>query len=293
MEQAKRGDVIPPRARNSKIPRALERICMKAMAASPVGRYPSVDAFSQALRRYRTRATRWTAAAVAAGGLVLGAALFWSYGLRSRESAKAADPAVAQRAAPIPLSAEMEVLVHRPGIEEALSIDQSGVLPIRQGDVIQIKAALSEPAYVYLIWLDADGHVDPLYPWDRNFLSNSPPEVRRKTVISPEEVNRGWPVEGPSGLETALLLVRRTPIESASDFLSAVGTIPPSPMRDPREYAVLRFEGGQLVVPATQAAHRGLGKVSRLIDEPLLQLMERLRAHFDVAIAYRFAHEAK
>ena len=36
-----------------RVPRALERVCLKAMAADPQSRFPSADALRQALRRYR------------------------------------------------------------------------------------------------------------------------------------------------------------------------------------------------------------------------------------------------
>jgi hypothetical protein len=37
---------------------------------------------------------------------------------------------------------------------------------------------------------------------------------------------------------------------------------------------------------------RGGGKAAKHIDDPLLRLMERLRPHFEVIRAVRFAHQA-
>ena len=37
--------------------------------------------------------------------------------------------------------------------------------------------------------------------------------------------------------------------------------------------------------------HRGLGEEAQEIDEPLLQLMERLRPHFEMIRAVHFAHQ--
>ena len=53
LEQARDAPVVPPRRINRRVPRALERVCMKAMAADPRSRYPSAEALRQALRRYR------------------------------------------------------------------------------------------------------------------------------------------------------------------------------------------------------------------------------------------------
>ena len=41
-----------------------------------------------------------------------------------------------------------------------------------------------------------------------------------------------------------------------------------------------------------QGMHRGLGHEAERIDEPLLQLRERLRTHFELIRAVRFAYQA-
>ena len=53
LERARVDPIVPPRRKNPRIPRGLERICLKAMAADPQSRYPSADALRPALRRFR------------------------------------------------------------------------------------------------------------------------------------------------------------------------------------------------------------------------------------------------
>jgi serine/threonine protein kinase len=53
LEQARDAAVVPPRRLNRRVPRGLERICKKAMAADPRFRYSSADALREALRRHR------------------------------------------------------------------------------------------------------------------------------------------------------------------------------------------------------------------------------------------------
>ena len=89
------------------------------------------------------------------------------------------------------------------------------------------------------------------------------------------------------------MLVRRTPLPSKFDLTSVFGTVPPAPLRDPRELAVLGFQRGQAIAAIERGVHRGLAKESKQIDEPLLQLMERLRPHFEVVRAVRFAYQGK
>lgn len=140
--------------------------------------------------------------------------------------------------------------------------------------------------------MDSQGQIDPLFPWDRDF--QAPPVETRPTdgLESPPELDKGWPVEGPSGLETALLLVRGTPLPATTDLARLVGRLPPAPLRDPRELAVHGFDPGLPSWSVDGGRFRGLGKEAKQVDEPLMQLLERLRPHFDLVRAVRFAHRA-
>jgi serine/threonine protein kinase len=55
-------DPIPPRVFRPSVPRALERICLKAMDRDPGQRYPSCSALADDLRRWSTRAQAVSAA---------------------------------------------------------------------------------------------------------------------------------------------------------------------------------------------------------------------------------------
>lgn len=68
LHNAKSGKVTPPRQINGRVPPALERVCLKAMAADPHQRYASSAALAHALRRYLRRSRRrfWGAAMLAA-----------------------------------------------------------------------------------------------------------------------------------------------------------------------------------------------------------------------------------
>jgi hypothetical protein len=53
LEQARDAPVVPPRKINRRVPRALERVCMKALASDPQSRFRSAEALRQAVGRYR------------------------------------------------------------------------------------------------------------------------------------------------------------------------------------------------------------------------------------------------
>src|SRR5262249_55620145 len=148
-----------------------------------------------------------------------------------------------------------------------------------------LEVRLNQPAFVYLLWVDSQGKVQPLYPWDpaRGFAGGLPAPQRESHLNSPPQVNRGWEVDGPSGLETALLLVRRTPLPPEADLEALIDRLPPSKLTNPREVAWLELGPGQEAARQARVLHRSL-KVdeSKQIDEPLLELMERLRPHFEL-----------
>jgi serine/threonine-protein kinase len=72
-ERARRGQVPPPRTVNAGIPKALEAICLKALAADPAGRYANAQQFERALRRYLLRPRLVVITALLAAVIGLGA----------------------------------------------------------------------------------------------------------------------------------------------------------------------------------------------------------------------------
>jgi hypothetical protein len=99
-------------------------------------------------------------------------------------------------------------------------------------------------------------------------------------------------MEGPPGLETALLLVRRTPLPEDVDLAALVGRVMPAKLNNPEEVAWLELTPGERVARQRKVLNRGLNtKQSKEIDEPTLRVLERLRPHFELLKAVRFAHD--
>jgi hypothetical protein len=116
-------------------------------------------------------------------------------------------------------------------------------------------------------------------------------EAAMTFLHSPEELDRGWPMTGPAGLETAPLLVRQTPLPAELKLADLIGRLPLAPLRDPQEVAVRRFDPGQPVRAIDRGTHRGLAFEVQRIDDPLRQVMEKLRPHFELIRAVRFAYQ--
>jgi serine/threonine protein kinase len=282
-EQARNGGITPPRQLNPRVPRALERICLKAMAAQPEQRYASAGELEAALQRYLRR--RMVAAILAGLVLVLAVVIGLVRFL----------PGPAEK-----LSGELIVRVWSPkgdNSKRGLRVDDplSGALPVRNQELVHLEARLNRPAYIYLLGVDAEGKVDTFYPWGRNDnLATPPPGQKPRPVVhSPEQWDKGWEAMGKSGLETVLLLARPTPLPAEAKLAAVVGRLPPTPFNNPQEVAVRGFDLDQPLDAVYVGFNRGFGKTPAEIDDPLLQLMERLRPHFEVIRAVRFAHQGE
>ncbi len=135
-----------------------------------------------------------------------------------------------------------------------------------------------------------------LYPRDdRKFGSQPSGGSARETVHSPEALDDWLPMEGPGGLETVLLLARRTPLPSGTDLAGLIGPLPPSPLRPELVFVTRGLDEGQPIESLRVASVRGIGENADKLDDPLLQLMERMRTQgqFDVIQTARFAYRGE
>jgi predicted Ser/Thr protein kinase len=289
VREARECHITPPRRLERSVPRRLERISLRALAADPHQRYPSAAALAADLRSYLGRPRRIMLAGAVAGACLASLLVF----LLARHFSPGPPPEFG------PLSGKLNVLVTTPGGKgkKWLWVDEAGALPVCNGEWLQVEVQLNQPAHVYLLYLDGEGLVTPFYPWNDNEKRElrakltDPPPRRPPTdlVYSPRGKGWGWRVEGPSGLETVLLLAGRTPLPPEVSLGRLIGKPPRLPLADPLELAVLSLDARQKVEYAIND-HRGVGSRAQKIDDPLLALMDRLQEHFEMIRAVRFAH---
>jgi hypothetical protein len=89
------------------------------------------------------------------------------------------------------------------------------------------------------------------------------------------------------------ILARRTPLLAGADLAAGIGTLPPAPLRDPHEVVVRGFDPVKPAIEINRDENRGLGEEAEWIDDPLRQLIERLKTHFEVIRAVRFAYQGE
>jgi hypothetical protein len=206
VKQAGRGEVTPPRQVNPRIPRALAAICLKALAADARQRQPSAAVLEQELRRYLGRSRRVAVAGGLAGLLAL-VVLTLTLMPYLRPAARTA-----------PLELQLSLSAAKKGNDQRLfALDEPNVLPLRAGDALRVEARSSRPAYFYVLNMDAEGKVWPLYPWRRNDWDNVPGERPRDSYTIPEDPQRDASklTPGPSGVESVVVLARETRLSDA------------------------------------------------------------------------------
>jgi serine/threonine protein kinase len=297
-DRACRCDYDAGALRAAKVPRRLQRICLKAMAADPADRYAPAEALAKALKSHLRRRALIAALAlvVLVPAVALGARSLWP-----TPTPPPTPPVVIHHPpalAPTALTGELQVRVWSKdnGVKHGLEVGEPGALPLLPGEQVHLEAHINQPAYPYLLWLDGQGHVSLLYPRQDHKFGGSPFDgSARETVHSPEARDEGLRMKGPGGLETALLLVRRTPLSPSIDLAASIGPLPPSPLRSQLEVAKRGFDESQPVETLRVDLHRAIDEETEKIDDPLLQLMERLRTQnrFDVIKAVRFAYRGE
>src|SRR5256885_1426566 len=62
-----------------------------------------------------------------------------------------------------PLDGELILAIRQPGASDISRVDQAGALPVRADGSMTAEIHFNQPAYAYLVWIDADGQLVPLY----------------------------------------------------------------------------------------------------------------------------------
>ncbi len=217
LQHASKGEQVAPRRVNPRVPRGLERICLKALAIDPERRYRRADDLGRALRCFRRRP--WM---VAAGAVVLGlAALAASIFLVT--------PAVAPRV----VSFEVK---HTRG-DPPLMLGTIGVTPgpILFEDDVRVHARLDTPAYCYLIALNPDGKDQLCLP---SQATGAPP--RAGQMVYPLD-SKYFPLTDGLGLQAFLLVASRKPLPAYAEWKGRGGLRWESVRAD--DSSVWRFDG--------------------------------------------------
>jgi predicted Ser/Thr protein kinase len=230
LERARRCEVDASALRTAGVPRALETLCLRTMAANPADRPDNADRLAEGLEAFlKPRMPRWlawTGVATAALVLVGGIGLWWKL--------HSAAPAVTDSRSPGPAAR-----VEEPGLEIVVWRGDrprpvADAVPLRSGDELAISGQVPGDGHAVLAWLDTNGSLTlPPLEWaaaeggkrfrypvgEKTVELEGPPGtewlflcVRHSAAIEPKELQRllrgglAWP-ELP--VDTLLLLDRK------------------------------------------------------------------------------------
>jgi len=217
LQEASRGDQVPPRQFSPRVPLALERICKKALAPDPERRYQSAEALARALRRFV-----WRPQFVAAGAVVLGTAAAAFLALGTPPERKEASVALSELH-PLPVGPDSPAVAlrivsfkvsHFRGENSPKSLGTIGVSPepVLFDDDVRIRAEISAPAYCYLIALNPNGKVQLCDP-----SKETVPPPRSHEFVFPIG-KTDFALNDATGLQAFVLAASRVPLPPFTDW---------------------------------------------------------------------------
>ena len=242
-DRARRCDFEAGALRAAKVPRRLERICLKAMEADPSRRHSSAEALAHDLDAFLARPWRL---AVLTGLLLLAAVLavgltflpIWAQPPTGSNASGARETSLSPLPA-VPLRVEaLEVEVHRRLPEPAKKLGRIGIDVFEgryQDDDVRIHARLSAPAYCYVIALNPDGKDQLFFPEDPG---TSPPA--RTQIDAPADSMIGFGLTDGVGLQGVVLVASKQPLPAYAEWIKGLASLPWKP--DP-SIGVWRFDG--------------------------------------------------
>ena len=206
-----------------------------------------------------------------------------------------ASPAVIP-ATPAGFKGYIDVIVYDPmnPQRQNVRLNAPEVLPLKPGDRFAVEAEMNPPAYLYILWINGDGSVDPLYPWKPGHWEPRPAEEQPVGRLRrPEAVDRWFTIkESTPGMETLVLLARETPLPADADLRAELGPLRPQTLQALQ--ATVWFENGMVVKdePGRKADFN-----EEKLDDPVTATQEQIRSRlgrwFPYTRAVSFADRGK
>jgi serine/threonine protein kinase len=208
------------------LPKACGKIIQKALALAPEERYASAREFRHALElalEQKSEPSRftWARAALACTVLLLATgliALAWN-GFVTQPQADGQDVSKVSNTSNARHQGRIDLIVQRRGVDGKLRgvrLNTAGALPLRTEDLFRIEGRIDPPAYLYVLWMDPDHDVTPVYPWDptKGWGSRPASEVPRQTLRIPEDAGSPWykVVDAKPGVATVVMIATSQPL---------------------------------------------------------------------------------
>jgi hypothetical protein len=165
--RAERCDLDAEELRRAKVPRRLERICLKAMAAEPDDRHPTADALARELEQFARGPRRLAPVGVGLAVILAGLAAWTWWPSQPGPSGDTVPPRAGRLGSlpgvpALPDVARLRILVERRG----MVLDLENAVPLGTGDKLQITCDVPQGARPSVYWFDSEGSLTELAPVD-------------------------------------------------------------------------------------------------------------------------------
>jgi predicted Ser/Thr protein kinase len=193
LDKAREANITPPRQLNPRIPRALEKICLKALAPEPSKRDQTAADLRHALRRFliRRKVLALAFGVVALMGLIGTLLTAQNHG----------------RTLAVPRIAAFKVEHYRGKSPEHLGAIGITTRAARVDDDVRVHARLTAPAYCYLLALNPSGSIELRHPAN----ANKPPPLSVE-VTYPLDPRDYYGLTDGAGLQAFALVASRKPL---------------------------------------------------------------------------------
>lgn len=192
---------------------------------------------------------------------------------------------------PTGLDAEIDLFVMPRESDESIAIADS-LLPLAGGDSIQATVKTADDCFVYLVWLDSNGELTPLSPWQDFRWEELGAEEKTKMVRVPKGLVHFELADDQPGLNAIVAVVRRQPFPDSSELKEwlALPEFKQAGLNAIDDSVLLRIVDGEVQSAGTRAGP--LTGKTRVAADPVNvlanHLVEQSEKHACSIVAYVF-----
>jgi len=281
VERVRKGDWDTAGLAASEPPRALSRICTRALAHDPDERFARIDEMATQLENYANRRTLKNSLMVA--GILVAIVLIGSFLGRGQPTQV---PPTTNQPAAVATSNRVETqrLLQIRVWDLARYVSLTDAVPLYAGDELQIVAEVPAGMAATLVLYSSEGEL--------KLLAETPPADESQELRFPSESNQAVPLEGAPGTEFVMVCCRvgdQIPFAEVAEHFADSAPWPALPGS-----AVLRASASGIEV---ESRGRDFGAaVERLSSEEVVRghletLLRGLADRFDHVEGVAFAHQ--
>jgi serine/threonine protein kinase len=287
LQQASKGEQVPPRRINTQVPRALDRICLKALAPDPEHRYRSASDLERALRRWLWSPWVVTAFLVALASLAVPFLASWTSSRLSTPPAKShsgsSEDAKDLAGVPLPRITAFEIEQFRQdGVLKSIGTIGKSSDQTQCGDKLRVLVRFDTPVYCYLIALNPNGIPQPCYP-----EQETEKPTRGNEVGYPSYATGYFDLSDGPGLQAFVILASRKPLPPYAQWAARDGW----PWKHLTAEGVWWYDGRW--IRSSSSGHRGVVTSSSDSPQPFQDVCEYLAKLSGIEISQAIAFPVK